>query len=345
MSLLPPQELINKAKIYKDGLPKGRNGTAWTMDTFSVYVSMLYPHVTVVPGQIWTGSHTKYKFHCDKHGMYEANATHVLKLTGTSAAGSQCPGCSNDATKARNDAITAAFVGQTSPDGHLILEHIGYHQAPSCKKLGRIGKAIFRYQCAACGSTEGKARGNDLKKPGNTTHCGCLSKRDSRLKFTRSKKRASAPCHIYLFSTIGDTAMKIGIAKDVSKRASVSYEEELFVSAGLTRAQAWSVEQVMLHRFRKIGLTYDLTNVPAWQSGDESGGTEVFAYIDFMTVISQIRSLMFELLTLSWEQLLDKYIPLEEMTHHQLYRWDGKHQHQTDGAGYTGQPYTSVFEL
>ena len=242
------------------------------MESFSRYVSLLYPHISVVPGQEWIGNRSKYKFICDKHGEYESKATHLLTLK----YGTRCKKCSDEKTKARNDAITAAFVGQITDSGCLILEHIGYHQPPSFAKRGYVGTAKYRFQCPACGNTEAQAQGCALKQ-GDTTHCGCLSKRDSRLKFSRNQKAADAPCFVYLFNTIGGCGMKLGIAKDIKRRASESYEEELF-AISMTRAEAWSVEQVMLHRLRKIGLTFDLSDVPAW-NGKEGGGSEVFAHI------------------------------------------------------------------
>ena len=72
-----------------------------------------------------------------------------------------------------------------------------------------------------------------------------------------------------------------------------SYENELYVSQELHRADAWAVEQVMLHRLRMIGLTFDLENVPAWSEIQEAGGSEVFAMIDFINVETQIREVLF----------------------------------------------------
>ena len=128
-------------------------------------------------------------------------------------------------------------------------------------------------------------------------------------------------------------------------KESNSYEQEMYVSQQLTRAEAWSVEQVMLHRLRKIGLTFDLENVPAWNEIGEAGGSEVFAAVDFEPVIHQLRELIQEVGVIGWESLLDKYIPIEEMTHRQLLRWNGKRTVQSTGEGYEGQPCTSIFDF
>ena len=337
-------ESLAAAMAYKETLPCNGRGVKWTMVTVDKFVSILYPGTYFAPGQEWKGARKKYKLVCPKHGMYKARLDSVYRTEGKENLGNQCQKC--DAERTRE--ITAAFVGQTSPDGHLILEHIGYKATPSDVKNGKRGKAIYRYRCAVCGNEDAKGWGNALKKPGHTTHCGCLSKRDSRLKFSRNKKAAQSPCFIYLFSTIGTSAMKLGMSKNVKRRVSQgknSYENELYVSQELTRADAWAVEQVMLHRLRMIGLTFDLENVPAWSEIQEAGGSEVFAYVDFIKVETQIRDLIREVKELGWEQLLDRYIPIEEMTHHQLLRWNGKRVIQSNGDGYLGQPYSSVFDL
>lgn len=334
---------------YKRTLPKTSNGLGvkWDIETYSQAVKLLYPEVRVAPGQEWRGVRTKLTHICEKHGEYEARADNVLNQEGIHHLGSQCLGCRAEKTKARNAAITTAFVGVTTPDGHFILEHIGYHQKPRDKKKGTIGEAKYRYRCAVCGNEEAVANGYHLKAPGNTTHCGCLSKRDSAIKFSRNKKAADAKCFLYLYSTINTSAMKIGIAKNVKARASASYEQELYVSQSLSRAECWSVEQVMLHRLRKIGLTFDLENVPAWTEMGECGGSEVFAAIDFLVVIKDIRELIDEVQQIGWDKLLDKYIPLEQMHARHLFRYDRdtKRQYQSTGEGYVGQPYRSVFDL
>jgi hypothetical protein len=68
------------ADNYKRSLPKTPNkrGVVWTMESFSTYVSLLYPEVRVVDGQEWTGNRAKYQFECEKHGGYSAAANHIL---------------------------------------------------------------------------------------------------------------------------------------------------------------------------------------------------------------------------------------------------------------------------
>ena len=337
------------ALAYRKTLPQTPNkrGVTWTLETADKFLSLLYPGLRLAPGQEWKGTGKKHKFICPIHGDYETEANAVMS-TKECHSGSGCKKCSLERVKGLHEKTRASFVGQTTQDGLVVLEHVGYHATPSQKKKGKKGCSIFRFRCPVCGNEEKTGLIMNLKKPGQTTHCGCLGKKDSRLKFSRSKTAAKSPCFIYLFSTVGTSAMKVGIAKDVRRRASKgknSYENELYVSQELHRADAWAVEQVMLHRLRIIGLTFDLENVPAWSEIQEAGGSEVFAMIDFIDVETQIRSLIREVKELGWEQLLDRYIPIEEMTHHQLLRWNGKRVIQSNGDGYLGQPYSSVFDL
>jgi hypothetical protein len=83
------------AEEYKASLPKTQNkrGVLWTIDTFSTYVNMLYPHITVKGGQEWNGSYNvKYTFVCEEHGEYEAYASHVL----CPKKGCQCRKCRDE---------------------------------------------------------------------------------------------------------------------------------------------------------------------------------------------------------------------------------------------------------
>ena len=316
----------------------------WTTELIDEFLKETYPWVYLIPGQEYTHGHAKYWFYCNTHGAYEARWGKVHTKSGNNQ-GSQCPGCSADKVKARNDAITKAFVGVTSLDGHTILQHIGYNQTPSKKKRGWLGDALYRYKCGVCGNDQATATGSNLKKPGHTTHCGCLSKRDSRLLFTRFEKKASKPCFFYIFSTVGGCATKIGISTNIKRRASESYEQELFVSAPLTRAEAWSIEQVMLHQLRRIGLQFDLTDLPAFQSGVEAGGSEVLVSLGLDKLIKMYQTYAMDVLALGWEGLLDAYIPVEEMNHHQLFRWDGDRMTQATGDSFKGLLYNHLFEV
>ena len=80
------------AEEFKAGLPKRNGGTGWTIDTFSTYVALLYPHVTVVPGQEWSRAQSKYQFLCNKHGVYEAWGFDILNLN----KGCRCRGCTKE---------------------------------------------------------------------------------------------------------------------------------------------------------------------------------------------------------------------------------------------------------
>ena len=321
-----------------------RKRTKWTTELIDEYLKENYPFVYLIPGQEYTNNCAKYWFYCNTHGPYEARWDNVQRKSGT-AIGSQCPGCRGDKSKARNGAITKAFVGVTTLDGHTILEHIGYHQTPSDKKKGWIGKAIYRYKCAVCGNEDATAQGNNLKIPGNTTHCGCLGKRDGRLTFGKNEKKANQPCFFYIFSTVGGAAHKIGISNNVKRRASESYEQELFVSAPMPRASCWSLEQVILYQLRRIGLQFDLSDLPAFEEGQEAGGTEVIVSMRLDQLMQLYQKLAMEVLALGWEGLLDKYIPEPDMTMYQRLRWNGDQMEVVSGEKFEGHIYNSVFDI
>ena len=79
MDLITKTKESLTAEEYKSSLlPDGRKKVFWTIETFSVYVNLLYPHVSVVPGQEWTGVLSKYRLLCEKPGEFEARAKNVL---------------------------------------------------------------------------------------------------------------------------------------------------------------------------------------------------------------------------------------------------------------------------
>ena len=129
----------DKAAEYKAGLPTARNGgTSWTIESFSTYVNLRYPHITVVSGQEWTGSDVKYKFNCSIHGDYESLATHLLK----NYTGCQCTGCKGDKTK--HSAGTNRKPRATKADKNLAAQMyadgLGYNEIG--RRLGRTHSTI-----------------------------------------------------------------------------------------------------------------------------------------------------------------------------------------------------------
>jgi len=319
-----------------------RKYTRWTIDSYSDHVWHMFNRtVYVIPGQTWKNNYTKLWHYCIKHGAYETRPHDVLRED----QGSQCRGCKAEKSKARKDAITAEFLGQTTPDGHKILEHVGYKQIPRDIKIGRIGRAIYRYQCVVCGNTEATALGDSLKRLGNTTHCGCLGKKDSAQTFQRSQSQHDRSCHLYVYDTIADTGLKIGIASNLSKRETRSYGCQLY-TIQLKRAEAWGVEQVIHYIMRRMGNSYDLTDVPAWKNekGMEAGSTEVFYSVSMTWLIDLIQTLSQEVQVCGFDELIDRYIPIEDQTHRQLFRWDGNRLHQSSGHGFIGFNFKQSFQ-
>lgn len=138
--------LTNKsltAEDYKDGLPRTSNGkrVKWTMETFSVYVNLLYPHITLVSGQVWTGNRTKYKFLCEKHGQYEARGSHVLH----ESQGCQCKGCrlDRDVAAAGTKRNPRASIEEKQSAAKLRSDGLSYREIGL--KLGRAAVTINRW--------------------------------------------------------------------------------------------------------------------------------------------------------------------------------------------------------
>ena len=258
------------AEEYKASLPKTKTQgfTKWTMETFSTYVHLLYPHVTVAPGQEWTGTRTEYKFICEKHGEYFALASLILGYK----RGNQCKDCQNENHRLRQYQITLSKIGQTTPDGHLILEHVGYHATPYDIKKGKSGVALYRYKCAQCGNDQATARVNNLFTGGHTTHCGCQkSNRESIAQHRRCKDKAMQPCNFYVADFYFSDYLKLGISNNYDRRAAqgnrnnpyfdkdltpeehtkannidLSYEHCWYLSPPFPRAWVFSVEQILL---------------------------------------------------------------------------------------------------
>ena len=170
--------------------------------------------ITLCPGQVYVNNKTKVRVRCSVDGHeWEPRPVSIINE------GKGCPACKHAAHKARKDAITAAFIGQTTPDGHVILEHVGYTQCPAQRRKGELGNATYRYRCAVCGNEEAVAAGGNLKKNGHTTHCGCQkSNRESINKHLRNEKYANSLCMFYIWTLDYDSLVKIGITNNMKRR-------------------------------------------------------------------------------------------------------------------------------
>ena len=174
----------------------------------------------------------------------------IYTMTPNSASrGSGCPTCRSKLRskqfKAQKDGVTAAFVGQTTQDGHLILEHVGY------QKTNRAAR--YRYQCGRCGGI-GETSGSNLKKPGEITGCGHCSKpkRESISTHLRNKEWSNALCQYYIATVDDDLLLKLGITKDYDRRATNGpdpdrwYTSPLYISQKYPRCWVWTAEQIIL---------------------------------------------------------------------------------------------------
>lgn len=126
------------AETYKAGLPSNGSGVKWTIKSFSTYVNLLYPHITVVPGQEWTTNKAIYKFYCAYHGEYSAQANHMLELK----LSSQCRGCESD----RNTASAGTVRRRPStPEERQLAKELhdgGMSYNAISRQLGRSNSVI-----------------------------------------------------------------------------------------------------------------------------------------------------------------------------------------------------------
>ena len=129
------------AQEYKASLPKGRGGTAWTMESFSTYVTLRYPHITVASGQEWTGAEIKYKFVCELHGPYPASARKVLEET----TGCRCTGCKTDKRTASAGKTRSPRATKEEKELAAKLRAEGRSYLEIARQLGRGDSTILRW--------------------------------------------------------------------------------------------------------------------------------------------------------------------------------------------------------
>jgi hypothetical protein len=130
------------AEEYRASLiPAGKQRVQWTSDSFSTYINLLYPHVTVVGGQEWSGNMAKYSFLCSKHGEYEANANQILDPT----KGCRCKQCKADHNSSLAGIRRAprATTEEKSRAAELYAECQNYAEVG--KQLGRAASTIQRW--------------------------------------------------------------------------------------------------------------------------------------------------------------------------------------------------------
>ena len=132
------------AEEYKASLlPEGRKYVTWTMETFSVYVNLLYPHITVVPGQEWKGAKSKYRFHCSKHGEFPqlVEAGDML----TASRGCHCRGCSSESKAKSAGKVRKPHATQAERDRAKELHADGLSYAAIGRELGRSDSTIRKW--------------------------------------------------------------------------------------------------------------------------------------------------------------------------------------------------------
>lgn len=120
-----------------------------------------------------------------------------------------------------------------------------------CRKLGRV-KPLEEYRGASNKILHLCLRHNQqhLASPnhilrGHGLIC-CNDGGDSIRRFLNDEDWAHGKCHFYV-AEVGDSFIKPGIASSPSDRADEEYLEFLFISPELGRAEAWTIEQFILH--------------------------------------------------------------------------------------------------
>ena len=58
------------------------------MESFSTYVNLRFPHITVKPGQNWKFTKGTYTFICRYHGEFQEQGSRMMRGNK-----SRCPGC------------------------------------------------------------------------------------------------------------------------------------------------------------------------------------------------------------------------------------------------------------
>lgn len=122
------------AAEYKAGLPTNCKGVQWTMMTFSIYVHLLYPHITVDEGQEWRGAKAKYRFTCSIHGpQAPARAFYFL----SQASGCQCKGCRSDKLAASAGTLRSPRASKEEKELATKLRAKGLSYREIGRQLGR----------------------------------------------------------------------------------------------------------------------------------------------------------------------------------------------------------------
>jgi hypothetical protein len=126
------------AEEYQASLPKKGKGVVWTIENFSTYINLLYPHVTVVSGQVWSGVGFKYTFTCSYHGEYQAYGHSVIKK----GRGCQCQRCSAEAhSAAAGSTRSPRSTKEERFKAQLLYQEHGTYAAVA-RILGRDAKTV-----------------------------------------------------------------------------------------------------------------------------------------------------------------------------------------------------------
>ena len=164
------------AEEYKASLPRinSRGFIKWSAETMGEYVSLLYPHITMYPGQTWRNIRAKYKFFCSLHGDYEAAAQDVVR----ERFGCQCAGCQRDIISQAG--VVRAKRGTTEEKqlaADLYAQGLNYSQIS--ERIGRRPGTVRRW-------LNPEARETDRQYSQNYYHNNLEKAKASRKRFEQS---------------------------------------------------------------------------------------------------------------------------------------------------------------
>lgn len=269
--------------------------------------------ITLVPGSEYTTTHAHVECECGVCGTQWSGTPSALLR------GAGCPGCHNQRQVKRLNDKAAEIIGVTLASGHTPLEHVGYKNRPSNRKVK--GDAVYRYRCGNCGAEDHTATRPNLTRK-QCRYCpDCKSTAlttESFPRFLRDKAWANSPCVFYVASVWFDEYIKPGIARDWGARATrmgqypvhQDYCGNYFCSHLIPRSWAYTIEQIILketHRYRvaKKSLPIEM------QEGNWSGWTELRSFdCDPEWIEKRFFELLYEIQDLqgNWYQLVTKYL-------------------------------------
>lgn len=122
---------------FKAAQPRKTKGRAWTIETYALYVNLLYPHISVPLDQVWVGHANNLTHICSIHGEYPARPLNVM----SPSSGSNCRGCRSE----KQNASAGRRAPRATPEEKVkaaLMRSEGYTLMQIAKALGRVPSTI-----------------------------------------------------------------------------------------------------------------------------------------------------------------------------------------------------------